>query len=208
MVRTQRILMFSLCGFAAVAMAMLAGSAMYRRNAQLQREVGQPSAENLAPPYTAVPDFSLVDQDGKPFQLKDLKGQVWLADFIFTRCTGPCPVMTGHMAEVQRAIGNAPVKLVSFSVDPEYDTPTVLKIYAQRFNANQSRWIMATGDRAAIDAVAKGMSIAVDRGSGPMMHGTYFVLVDRDGNIRGYFGGQDDEGWKRAAAAAVHLASQ
>ena len=84
-----------------------------------------------------IPAFDLIDQDGEQFTLDDLKGNVWLADFIFTTCAGPCPIMTERMSTVQRdLIGIDKLQFVSFTVNPDYDTPEVLKKYAKRFDAD------------------------------------------------------------------------
>ena len=83
------------------------------------------------PQYTQVPEFTLTECSGKKISLADLRGQVWVADFIFTRCAGPCPLITGRMKQIQAQVSSADdVTLVSFSVDPEHDTPQVLSEYA------------------------------------------------------------------------------
>ena len=91
-----------------------------------------PAREEM-PIYGSVPDFTFQERSGKDIHLSDLNGRVWIADFIFTRCQGQCPLMSGRMAELQEALKTSGVKLVSFSVDPEHHTPEVLSAYARRF---------------------------------------------------------------------------
>lgn len=149
--------------------------------------------ERLAP----APQFQFTAQDGTTVSNADLKGKVWVADFIFTRCAGPCPVMTSRMAEVNQALsGKAKdVELVSFTVDPEYDTPQVLKEYGERVGASPERWKFLTGPKDQIEAaVMKGFLQALSREpSGVPIHSTRFALVDRDGWIRGFLDGNDPE---------------
>src|SRR6266481_7297210 len=95
-----------------------------------------------------IPGFELTDETGQPFDRKALDGKVWVADFIFTTCTGPCPRMSSLMRQVQQASGAIPgVQLVSFTVDPEHDTPAALALYAARYHAQSERWHFLTGAR-------------------------------------------------------------
>ena len=109
--------------------------------------VMQPETEGEQLPVIGeIPAFSLVDQDGDRFTLDNVKGNVWLADFIFTTCSGPCPIMTERMSMVQHDLLEIEkLKFVSFTVNPDYDTPEVLKKYAQRFNVDDSSWSFVTG---------------------------------------------------------------
>ena len=108
--RTQKIVTTGL--WAIVVIGMLASS---RRDAVQSREPATPG--KFAPLYDA-PAFALVNQDGQPFGKSDLAGNVWIADFIFINCGGPCPIMTAKLADIQKQVGRPDVKLVSFSVDP------------------------------------------------------------------------------------------
>src|SRR4051812_12153766 len=141
------------------------------------------SAPKFAPLYPA-PTFKLLDQTGGNFGSDDLHGRVWIADFIFTHCAGPCPLMTAKMADVQKALTSPDVKLVSFSVDPDRDTPPVLKEYAQRFGADDARWKFLTGSKQQMTEVAQGMKVAAkDDPDGGVTHSTLFLLVDRNGDV-------------------------
>ena len=144
------------------------------------------------PVLGAVPDFQLVEASGRPIALADLKGQAWVAAFIFTRCAGTCPVMSTAMS----ALPPGNYRLVSFSVDPAHDTPAVLTEYAVRFHADRARWFFVTGDKPAIRHLAtQGFHLtAEDATAGdtePIVHSSHLVLVDRTGQIRGYYDGTD-----------------
>jgi len=157
--------------------------------------------------FGAVPDFSLTDQAGRTTTRKELLGQPWVADFIFTRCGGPCPRMSERMARMAAAPGQDPnVRFVSVTVDPEYDTPAVLNEYAAALGANPAQWRFLTGSRAdilrlSVDGFHLAMGDAeVDSATALMnvAHSTRFILVDAAGIIRGYYDGEDD-----AALAAL-----
>ncbi len=150
------------------------------------------SRQEPLPSYSEVPDFSLTSERGETVTLDDLAGHIWVADFIFTNCRGPCPLMTSHMAKLQHALDaeGLPVKLVSVTVDPERDTPAVLKDYAERFGADLSRWSFLTGDKQAIhNLIGHGFKLASTDGSvregepgaAIVTHSVRFVLVDGAG---------------------------
>ncbi len=120
------------------------------RQAPIQQLFPEASSARL-PIYGAVPDFALTDQTGHPVRRADLEGKTWVASFIFTSCPDECPLMTGEMAQLQSDLAQVPdFRLVSISVDPERDDPTVLSEYADRFHADPKRWLFLTGDRRAI----------------------------------------------------------
>ncbi len=135
-----------------------------------------------------VPEFQLVSQDGKTFDSHVLDGHVWVADFFYTTCTGPCPMMSSHMHLIQEqtATEMPDVRLVSFTVDPAHDTPPVLAEYAKHFRQDPARWTFLTGEQAQLNEVAlKGFKLnGVD---GSMSHSTRFTLLDRHRRIRGYY---------------------
>ncbi len=110
-----------------------------------------------------VPSFALIERSGKEITLKDLGGRVWVADFIWTRCPDVCPLMSGLMARLQTEFADEPkFRLVSISVDPEYDTPAVLARYAARYRADADRWLFLTGDKEAIySLVREGFQLAI-----------------------------------------------
>jgi len=148
-------------------------------------------------PVAQVPEFRFQAQDGLTVTPADLKGNVWVANFIFTRCLGPCPVMTSRMAELNQRLGSKTkdVKLVSFTVDPDFDTPAVLKAYGEKVGASPEKWRFLTGPKDQMEAtVAKGFLQPLSNDSGGMpVHSTRFVIIDRKGWIRGFQDGNDPE---------------
>ena len=146
------------------------------------------------PVYNQVPDFVLTAQSGREFRRQALEGKVWVADFIFTTCAGPCPRMSSQMHQLQTQVKD--VTLVSFTVDPEHDTPQVLADYARKFQAEPDRWYFLTGSRDNLQVV---MRQAFMLGDVNMAHSTRFVLVDRKGRVRGYYETTDAGDLKRLA---------
>jgi protein SCO1 len=145
--------------------------------------------------YGRVPMFQLVDQHGAPFTDGSMAGHVSVVDFIFTRCTASCPRLTARMADLQGRLarGGSSARLVSFSVDPENDTPPVLAEYAARSGADPSRWSFVTGPVDTVKAaVVGGFKVALEKlpkgaNDYDVTHGNWFVLVDPTGNLRGYY---------------------
>ena len=154
-------------------------------------------AAETPPIYGELPAFALTAHDGRPVTRESMAGKVWVADFIFTRCLGQCPQMTARMLDLQRwlgAEGDKGVRLVSFSVDPEYDTPEVMTRYAKDKGADTSRWTFVTGTRKALyDLSNNGFHLGVDdkpttaSQEEPIVHSNRFILVDGAGRIRGYY---------------------
>ena len=163
------------------------------------------------PVYYDAPQFSLTDQHGRPFGSDDLRGKVWVADFIFTTCPGACPKMTMKMSALQRAVPEKDVRLVSFTVDPERDTPEVLKEYAQRYEADPARWHFLTGEKSKLFEAASGMKLtAAPAGQfGPeIVHAEKFLLVDGAGKVRGIYDSNDEQDLKKLATDAAALADR
>ncbi len=150
----------------------------------------------LLPVLGNVPEFVLVERSGSDVRLSDLLGRVWVADFIFTHCAGPCPLLSAQMQALQAPLRGVPdVRLVSFSVDPERDTPGVLSEYADRYQADEDRWLFLTGEKARVYSVIReGFQLAVggvEEGTDQIMHSLRFALVDRKGRVRSYYDGTD-----------------
>ena len=147
--------------------------------------------EEQLPIISKIPEFDLVDQNSKQFTLENVQGNVWLADFIFTTCSGPCPIMTERMSMVQHDLLEIDkLKFVSFTVNPDYDTPEVLKKYAQRFNVDDSSWSFVTGKYDQIqELIADGFKMGDTEEI--VFHSTRFALVDHEGNLRGYYSGTE-----------------
>jgi len=168
-----------------------------------------------------LPAFTLTDQRGQPFGTRDLRGKVWVADFIFTACQEACPLLSEKMAEVGRRARNLgpDFHLVSISVDPDRDTPERLAAYGARYGANPLAWSFLTGPADAIEAAAVGgFKIGVGKEKVPapngdpkadfwqIFHGENLVLVDRQLHIRGYFPATP-EGINLLLAAAGRVAN-
>jgi len=149
-----------------------------------------------------VPDFALTNRDGRQIHRADLAGRPWIADFIFTRCAASCPMMSLRLARLNRDLPpGMPVRLVSFTVDPDYDTQEVLERYAKSFAA-PDRWLFLTGGREELHRLSvEGFKLAVDSSGGgkdePILHSTRFVLVDGEGRIRGYYEAFDEPSMKK-----------
>jgi protein SCO1/2 len=170
------------------------------------------------PVYGTLPGFTLSDQDNQTVGLDTLRGHVWIADVIFTRCAGQCPVLSAHMKEIQDTLpGQLGVKLVSFTTDPDFDTPREMKKYSGRYGARPGQWLFLTGPKAQLRrATVEGMKLSVldkppaqrEDADDLFIHSDKFVLVDRTGRIRGYFDGETAAGTAQAEAAAETLAGQ
>ena len=155
-----------------------------------------PHAAAPLPTYGQVPAFSLTDHRGQPVTRATLAGSVWIADFIFTRCAGQCPMMSAQMASLKRALQGAPgIRLVSFSVDPSHDTPQRLADYAVHYGALDRRWLFMTGEPAAMTSLVQDgfhLGIGLDGSARePITHSVRLVLVDQQGLIRGYYDATD-----------------
>jgi len=154
-----------------------------------------------------VPSFQLTDQNGAAFGSPELLGKIWIADFVYSTCPGPCPLISGRMGELQKPLRDTDVKLVSFSVDPQHDTPAVLRDYAAQLDAQPGRWYFLTGDKDTIYRLSRdGFKLAAGEGeaAGPI-HSTRMVLVDRSGTIRGYYDATDADAVTRLLADVAHL---
>ncbi|MBZ4419188.1 SCO family protein [Myxococcus sp. RHSTA-1-4] len=170
------------------------------------------------PQLGALPEFSFTRHDGQPFGSAQLRGRPYIANFIFTRCPTICPAFTRKMAGVQERTAHfgTGLQLVSFSVDPKYDTPERLTEYGQRHGADFARWSFLTGDYEQLkDTIVHGFKISMGREAGApeddllsIFHGTHFVLVDRNGQIRGYYDSADSDSTDRLIRDTERLARE
>ncbi len=165
---------------------------------------GPADQADLSPPrlYPML-DFNLTDQDGQAFGLSDLRGKVWVADTIFTRCDAICPTLTSGLKQIQAALRlderYPNTRLVSFSVDGGYDTAEVLKRYADAYRADPGQWYFLTGGRDVVwPLINDGLRLAVDEAEPgedmAISHTGKLVLIDREGMIRGYYDGLNEAG--------------
>jgi protein SCO1/2 len=174
--------------------------------------VGCSGGSGSLPALGAMPSFVLTDQRGASVRDSDLRGRVLIVDFIFTRCPDVCPLLTDQLAGLrQRLAQNPSVAYVSFSVDPEHDTPADLRAFAKAHGADHANWYFLTGPLAGVrEVVTKGfkqaMELEPEQPGKPrnVLHGSHFVLVDRAGQLRGFFR-SDAEGRQALQAAAERL---
>lgn len=150
-----------------------------------------------------IPPFELISQQGTKFSSAALNGHVWVADFIFTNCEGPCPRMSSHMHVLQSKVGSG-TRLVSFTVDPERDTPAALLEYGKKFSADPARWTFLTGDHETLNMLDHDAFKLGSLGAA-MDHSTRFVLIDKKGRVRGYYGIADGNPVDRLVKDAARL---
>ncbi len=163
-----------------------------------------------------VPAFTLTNQFAQTVSLTNLLGQVWVADVIFTTCPMSCERMTQRMHGMEKEIPNrSPVKFVSITAHPQFDSPAVLKKYADRHGVDQGRWHFLTGIKQDVYALSvNGLKFAVLENTNRVIpedlfiHSTQFALVDKRGRIRGYFEGTEDEDRKQLLLAIKRLARE
>lgn len=201
---------------ARTCLAVLACGALFLGACKKQEtafEVIQPPPAPVAlAKHWTLPDFALTERTGQTLRLADLAGKVWVADFFYTTCPGPCPMLSSRLSDVQKALGDEPdVRLVSISVDPEKDTPEVLKSYAERFKASD-RWFFLTGQKDAIYSLARdGFKLPLAEApadGGLITHTTRLVLVDKTGVVRGFYEGGDEAGVKDLIRDIRHLLNE
>jgi protein SCO1/2 len=206
MSRFPRLLLLTTGAVLAVTAGVAAWSAFGPRELRLEED----SLERLGD-YGRVPDFALVERSERRVTLADLLGKVWVANFIYTKCTESCPVQSFQIRRLQEDFAGAPdLRLVSITIDPDRDTPAVLREYAERYQADPARWLFLTGPKAAIYTLAKNgfrlsvvdassqardslgvvlgprAAFAAHGSTGLIIHSSRFVLVDRQGRIRAY----------------------
>lgn len=191
--------------FAGLVLALPVAALVYARGPEL-------------PVYSELPPFELTSHEGHAFGTEQLRGRVWIANFIFTGCSAACPMLTRRMRSVQERLTKddpeQKVGLLSITVDPQGDTPQRLAEYAARAEAKDGRWIFLTGDPDRVKkAVIGGFKIAM--GTAPVgeevqsdfeiIHGNHLVLIDAAGRIRGYYDA-DESGARKVADHALWLA--
>lgn len=167
-----------------------------------------PSAASVARSGDLAPDFALTDQNGARVSLTDLRGRWLLLDFVYTRCNGPCPILTSLHVELQRALApelRERVRFVSISLDPEYDTPEVLARYAQARGADLATWSFLTGPPAEVAEVVKRFGVGTLRSAdGSIDHVVATFLIDGQGRIaRRWLGLENGVEERRAEIASL-----
>ena len=144
-----------------------------------------------------IPSFELIDNYGEPFTEENIEGKIWVADLIFTTCAGPCPIMSTEMRSVHKIyLENENIRMVTITVNPDYDTPEVLTEYGKRYNADFTKWHFLTGVYEKIqNLIANGFKMGDLEEI--VFHSTRFALIDPDMNIRGYYMGTESEDVKK-----------
>lgn len=163
-------------------------------------------SDNSLKRFWQVPAFELLDQESRIFNSAQMLGKVWVVDFFYTTCPGPCPALTSRLSDLHSSFaGENRIGFLSISSDPEKDQPAVLKKYAEKFNAD-SRWLFLTGQTSAIFSLAnQGFKLSLTRTEGgpePVTHSTRLVLVDAAGWVRGFYEGVGEEGNEASARLA------
>jgi protein SCO1/2 len=145
------------------------------------------SSDSGLPVLGSVPRFQLTDQNGHVFDSgQTLQSTIWVADFFFTNCPGPCPMMNSKLKQVQTYLTGTGIKILSFTVDPANDTPPVLFQYSRHFDARAGTWYFLTGPRQTLQVLSKD-AFKLGDVDDTLDHSTRFVLVDRKGRIRAYY---------------------
>jgi protein SCO1/2 len=164
-------------------------------------------ADGGLPILWEVPPFAFANIDGRSIDASALRGHVWIADFIFTRCVTMCPMITSRMNVLRRSIRSPDVRFVSFSIDPQYDTPAVLRAYAARWNADP-RWLLLSPPPGKETELATAMQAPFEHTAmprEPILHTTQFFLIDQLGHVRGLYSSLDDAAMRRLVADATLL---
>ncbi len=205
-------------GFFLFILLNLLGWVFFARKPENLKKRGESALKALG----NVPDFHLTERNGQAVGLDSLQGKVWIADFIFTRCGGSCPVMSANMKNLRDAFAqpslpqrasrtsNENLRFVSFTVDPQNDTLETLQRYGKAYGAEGSQWMFLTGGYDAIQKLAHdGFHLGIEPGNGsgpePIIHSQSFVLVDAHARIRGYYDGTDGSEVKKLFEDAQKL---
>jgi protein SCO1/2 len=166
----------------------------------------RPSALTLAI-GRSVPDFELTESHGQPLTLSDLKGKVWVANLMFASCPDVCMRIGKRIGELDRQLGpRDDVRLVSITITPDLDTPSVLRAYADKLGASEKWWFL-TGDRREVVKLANQGFVLSAGTPGVLTHSDKLVLIDREGVVRGYYDGDKPEGVAQLSAEIARLTS-
>ena len=203
-IRHLRQLLWALC---VIVLAGLIGSALWNGfDAGLRYSARPEKALEGLGNFGTVPDFSLVERSGRSVKLSDLRGKIWIVNFIYTSCPDTCPLQSAEMAKLQGERDHeADFRLLSITIDPERDTLQVLSRYADRFGADPDRWLFLTGEKEGIYRLAQqgfhlsAVPVSNDEGKNDpaFIHSSRFVLVDDKAEIRGYYVSTDPDALRR-----------
>lgn len=170
-------------------------------------QLDQKATVNSMPVISQLQALSLIRNDQTQISEQDFKNHIWVLNFFFTRCQGPCPMMSQKMARLQKEFSQfESIRLASISVDPEHDTPQVLTEYGQKYQANNQKWWFLTGNKQ--DIISLGVNIfKLPATEQPDMHSVRFILIDQNGGIRGYYDSNVSEDLDKLIEHAKALAS-
>lgn len=195
---------------------LLAAAALLSLLVSCEQKASRPQV--LLGKFREVGAFTFTDQQSRPQTVEDLKGKVWIANFIFTSCAAECLVLSSRFAELQRVFAKEKdLAFVSFSVDPQTDTPERLGQFAQRWHANPEKWFFLTGEAAEVDALVKNSFLLpltrnpIEAGelmAEKFIHSNRFAIVDRTGTVRGYVDGLDPEAVSTISRIVVELLNE
>ncbi|MDE1191663.1 MAG: SCO family protein [Arachidicoccus sp.] len=185
-----------------IPLAIFGAVSWYQRNISGLPFYGEKYTIETSKPFFTVPDFQFTNQVNAKIDQSFIKNKIWVANYFFTSCPSICPKMMHNLIKVQNAFaGNSDVRLISFTVDPEHDSPQRLFAYAKQYGINALQWQLATGSKIDLYSFArKGLFVVAtdgDGGAGDFIHSDNLVLVDKDNHIRGYYDGTNDADVKK-----------
>jgi protein SCO1/2 len=160
------------------------------------------------PAGPALSSFAFTDQHGERIDNSSLRGHVWIADFMFTSCTSACPLLTSRLVLLERRLRDDSVRFVSFSVDPEHDTPAALAEYAAHWGQDEPRWHLLSTARPGLTALTSSLQLALEGSGTDIVHSDRFFLVDAQGSVVGRYDSSDDAALEQLVGATVRLLEQ
>lgn len=177
----------------------------YQHNVSGLPYYGEKYTIEKSAPYFRVPAFTFINQSGATLDQSFVKNKIWVANFFFTSCPSICPQIMHNLATIQSVFSkDGQVRIISFTVDPERDSPGKLNNYAQHYGINASRWQLATGEKKDLYRFARSGLFVVatdgDGGADDFIHSDNLVLIDKDGHIRGYYDGTSKSDVKKLIA--------
>src|SRR5688572_27935760 len=199
--KRQQIVTTFLWGMTVFGMLGLVGTGLWAKKAR---------GREALPVYYEAPRFELTDQNNQRVNNEQLRGSVWVGMVFFTNCPDICHGMMGRLVDLQESVKDPSVKLVSFSIDPERDTPEQLKKYAEALGADSTRWMLLTGTKDEMFAAAEGLKLQASpaQGDKPIAHTNRMLLIDKGGRVRGVYDSSDDAAMSKLAHDAAQLARE
>lgn len=201
----KRYKLLAVTAWIALALLVTTGLAAVAIKKALDKAAQTQGDDSALPILFDAPAFSLTNQNNQPVSNTAYLGKPWVAAFIYTNCTSACPMVSGRMSALQDKVGSTGVKMVSFTVDPVRDTPDVLRAYAEKFNADLTKWSFLTGTPAQMRAIEEAFHVRIpddkiaemNKGAtqpvtANELHSDQFMLIDAKGRVRGVYDSKDD----------------